>query len=113
MPGTRALTEHEEIRQWAERRRAKPTCVQGTGDRGDVGMIRLDFPGYSGGDSLQEISWDEWFEQFDGSGLALLVQETTADGTQSNFNKLVRRDSVESDETAESRTGDKRRTTSR
>jgi hypothetical protein len=54
-------------------------------------MLRLDFPGYSGADSLQEISWDEWFEKFDDQGLALLYQETTKGGERSNFNKLVSR----------------------
>jgi hypothetical protein len=85
------LTDHDEIRQWAEERHAVPSCVKGTGGGDDTGMIRLDFPGYSGGDSLQAISWDDWFEKFDESNLALLVQETTAGGAQSNFNKLVTR----------------------
>jgi len=90
------LTDHDQIQQWAEARDAKPSCVKNTGGKGDVGMIRLDFPGYSGEDSLQEISWDEWFESFDENGLALLVQETTASGEQSNFNKLVNRTGKES-----------------
>ena len=85
------LTDHDEIRQWAEQRGAQPACVKGTGGRGDTGMIRLDFPGYTGEDSLQEISWDDWFEKFDESGLALMVQDTTAGGQKSNFNKLVKR----------------------
>jgi hypothetical protein len=37
-------------------------------------MIRLDFPGYGGEESLEEISWDEWFDKFDERNLALLVQ---------------------------------------
>ena len=90
-----ALTDHDEIRQWAESRRATPACVKGTGSKDDVGMIRLDFPGFSGGDSLQEISWDEWFTQFDDNGLALLVQDRTASGERSNFNKLVKRENAE------------------
>jgi hypothetical protein len=56
-------------------------------------LLRLDFPGYSGGGSLQEISWDEFFEKFDEEGLALLHQESTAGGQKSNFNKLVARES--------------------
>ena len=54
-------------------------------------MIRLDFPGYSGADSLEPIEWDEWFQKFDENGLALIVQNTTARGQKSNFNKLVKR----------------------
>jgi hypothetical protein len=98
MPRTRAsarpLTEHDEIRRWAEERNAKPAHVKRTGGGDDVGMIRLDFPGYSGSESLEEISWDDWFEKFDERNLALLVQEETAGGQKSNFNKLVSRDTA-------------------
>ena len=58
-------------------------------------MIRLDFPGYSGADSLEEIEWDQFFEKFDEQGLALLVQDKTARGQKSNFNKLVSRQTAE------------------
>jgi ferritin-like metal-binding protein YciE len=86
-----AMTDHDEIRQWAEARGAKPACVKGTGKGGDTGMIRLDFPGYSGAESLQPISWDDWFQKFDEQDLALLHQEKTAGGQKSNFNKLISR----------------------
>ena len=59
-----------------------------------MGMIRLDFPGYSGAQSLEHIDWDEWFQKFDDNNLALLVQEKTARGQQSNFNKLVSRETA-------------------
>ena len=94
--GGQTLTDHAEIRQWAEERGARPTCVKGTGGDDDIGMIQLDFPGYSGEESLQEVSWDEWFEKFDDNDLALIVQETTAEGQKSNFNKLVKRSTAES-----------------
>jgi hypothetical protein len=95
---SRPLTDHEEIRRWAEQRGAKPTCVRGTGGGEDVGMIRLDFPGFSGAGKLEEISWDEWFDKFDESGLALLVQDKTARGQKSNFNKLVSRETARASE---------------
>jgi len=91
---SRPLTDHEEIRRWAEERDASPACVRGTGGSEDIGMIRLDFPGYSGGDSLERIEWDEWFQKFDERRLALLVQEKTARGERSNFNKLVSRETA-------------------
>lgn len=89
---SRPLTDHEEIRRWAEERKAQPACVKGTGDKGDTGMIRLDFPGYSGAESLESISWDDWFEKFDERNLSLLVQDKTSGGQKSNFNKLVSRE---------------------
>src|SRR3954466_6063174 len=88
-------TDHEEIRRWAEERGGRPSTVRGTGGNDDIGILRIDFPGYSGGDSLEEISWDEWFQKFDENGLALLYQETTANGQRSNFNKIVSRETAQ------------------
>ena len=98
-------TDHDEIRRWAEARGAKPARVVNTGSEDpdeDPGIIRLDFPGYSGAGSLEEITWDEWFQAFDDGQLALVYQDTTADGERSNFNKLVGRDTVERREEGES-----------
>ncbi|HEY7388551.1 MAG TPA: ferritin-like domain-containing protein [Bryobacteraceae bacterium] len=92
---SRVLTDPEEIRQWAEERGAQPACVKGTGGRQDVGMIRLDFPGWGSDEKLQPINWDEWTEKFEESGLALIVEEETARGQKSNFNKLVSRKTAE------------------
>jgi hypothetical protein len=85
---------HNQIRRWADARHAHPAHVKGTGRRGDPGMIRLDFPGFSGADKLEEISWDQWFNAFDKNNLALVYQEKTASGKRSNFNKLVGRETV-------------------
>jgi hypothetical protein len=99
-------TDHDTIRRWAEKRGGTPACVLGTGGGGDEGVLRIDLPGYSGEGSLQEISWDEWFEKFDEANLALLYQDTTGDGRPSNFNKLVSRS-----EMRKGQSGAKRRTT--
>ncbi|MGE5054632.1 MAG: hypothetical protein ACM3WP_10745 [Acidobacteriota bacterium] len=93
---SRVLTDHDEIRRWAEERDARPSAVQRTHTDDSVGIIRLDFPGYSGENSLEEIEWDEWFDKFDDNNLALIVQDQTAGGERSNFNKIVSRDSMES-----------------
>ncbi len=105
MARTRAnvTTDHDEIRRWAEERGAEPACVRKTGGKGDIGMIRLDFPGYSGEQSLEHISWDEWFQKFDESGLALLHQDTLATGGKSNFNKLIARETAQAREQGNNR----------
>lgn len=90
-----ATTDHEAIRKWAEARGGRPSRVIGTGSEEDPGIVRIDFPGYSGETKLEEISWDEFFEEFEENDLALVYQEETSGGERSNFNKLVRRDSVE------------------
>ena len=50
---------------------------------------------YSGQDSLEQISWEEWFEKFDENDLALVYQDETADGDKSNLNKLVKRSTID------------------
>jgi len=84
-------TDHDAIRRWAEERGGKPAAVKATESKDDVGILRIDFPGYSGEAELEEISWDEWFEKFEEKKLALVVQEETKGGEPSRFNKLVRR----------------------
>ena len=93
MATSHMTTDHAEIKKWAEARKGKPSAVKDTGKgKDDPGIIRLDFPGYSGGGDLKEISWDEWFEKFEEGKLGLIIQEKTADGKESHFNKLVKRD---------------------
>jgi hypothetical protein len=71
-------------------------------------MIRLDFPGFSGRESLDHISWDEWFKAFDENGLALLHQEKTARGQKSNFNKLISRETAQGQQRGQTRSRSKR-----
>jgi hypothetical protein len=84
-------TDHDTIRTWAEARGGSPATVAGTGDGDEAGVLRIDFPGYSGEDRLEHISWDEFFEKFDEKKLAFLYQEETSKGTESRFFKLVSR----------------------
>lgn len=83
--------DHAEIQQWAVARGAVPAEVASTEIKGQTGILRLEFPqARNANDSaLKEISWDDFFEKFDLSGLALVYQEQTAEGEQSNFNKLI------------------------
>jgi hypothetical protein len=87
---TKTTTDHDEIRRWVEEHDGRPATVASTGDADDPGVLRIDFPG--GSDSLEPISWDDFFEKFDDSGLAFVYQEHKADGSDSTFNKFVRRD---------------------
>ena len=88
MSAAKQTIDHEEIKRWVESHGGQPATVARTRSKSDVGLIRIDFPGFSGEGSLQPISWDEWFSKFDQQGLAFLYQT----GKNTNFNKLVRRD---------------------
>ncbi len=104
---SKITTDHEVIQKWAEERGGKPACVRGTGGKNDIGMLRLDFPGYSGEDKLQPISWEDWFEKFDERQLALVYQDVTSSGQKSNFSKIISRETAEaaSPQPSKTRTG--------
>jgi len=91
---SQTTTDHETIRKWAESRGGKPAAIDGTErSSDDKGLIRLMFPDNQNADDdkLHEISWDDWFEKFEESQLALLYQDETSGGDTSSFNKLVKR----------------------
>ena len=79
-------TNHDEIRQWVEERGGHPAHVKQSGKRSDPGVLRIDYPGYSGGKTLERIDWKTWFDWFDRDKLAFLYQQG-----RSRFSKLVRR----------------------
>ena len=73
---SKTTSNHDEIRQWAQRQGARPSQVRGTG-----GLLRFDLG--EPDERLEEIDWDRFFEVFDGSNLALIYEP---DG---RFNKFV------------------------
>src|SRR5436305_8633187 len=95
MSSSKTTTNHDEIRKWAEARGGKPATVKRTENDGEAGVLRIDFPGYRGAGSLEEISWDEFFAKFDEKNLAFLYQDTTSSGEESRFFKLVSRETAE------------------
>lgn len=86
-----ATTDHVKIREWAESKGGKPAAVERSHEGGDVGIIRIMFPDnpQSEHDNLVEISWEEFFRQFEQSQLALLYEDDNL------FSKIVGRDTVE------------------
>jgi hypothetical protein len=86
-----ATTDHDKIRKWAESHGGKPAAVERTHKGGDVGIVRIMFPERpeSEHEALTEITWDEFFDEFEKRQLALLYEKN------SNFNKIVGRDTVE------------------
>jgi hypothetical protein len=91
MASAKATVDRDEIRKWVEERGGFPAHVKRTGRSKDPGVLRIDYPGYSGQGTLERMSWDEWFEWFDRDKLAFLYQ----DESDSRFSKLVSRDTVD------------------
>lgn len=90
---TNVTVDHDEIRSWVEERGGRPARVKDTG-KGKGGLLRIDYPGFSGEDTLEEITWDEFFAAFEENNLAFLYQDETKAGKESRFSKLIERDST-------------------
>jgi hypothetical protein len=88
---TITTSDHEEIRQWVEEHDGRPASVRGTEGDDDAGVLRIDFPGGAGESELEHIDWEDWFAKFDEQDLDFVYQEHKADGSDSTFFKLVRR----------------------
>lgn len=83
------ITDHKKIRKWIEERQGRPAIVKSSENQ-EGGILRVDFQ--EPDESLQEVSWEEFFEIFEERKLAFLHQDTTAGGKKSRFNKFVERD---------------------
>lgn len=86
---SRFTTDHDEIRRWVEERDGEPARVKGSN------LLRINYEGFSGEETLEAIEWEEFFKVFDENDLIFLYQEETKGGGQSRFSKFVSRDSVE------------------
>lgn len=93
MASTRATIDHEEIREFVDRTGGCPARVKQTGAGEDPGILRIDYPGFSGKDTLEKISWDTFFDWFERNELAFIYQPDSL----TRFNKLVSRDAVDLD----------------
>lgn len=83
-------TDHDTIRRWAEAHKGVPAAVGATHDEDDVGIIRIMFPKAPNSENgaLVEISWEEFFEEFEKRELALLYDP------RSMFSKIISRGSA-------------------
>ncbi|BBK35947.1 hypothetical protein STAQ_10250 [Allostella sp. ATCC 35155] len=88
MSEARTITDHDEIRRWAEERSGVPTIVADTESDDGSGILRFDFGERE--ESLKEIDWEDFFDIFEQRRLALLAQDRV-DGKTSRFFKFVER----------------------
>jgi hypothetical protein len=95
MSESKVTTNHDEIRRWVEERGGTPARVKGTAEEGEGGLLRIDYPGYSGEQRLEKITWEEFFAAFDDNRLAFLYQDKLESGETSRFSKLIDRESAD------------------
>jgi hypothetical protein len=92
---SKTTNDDKEIRKWVEEMGGKPAIVKGTEDKGKgAGLLRIDFigNGEKRDESLEIVSWDQFFKTFEEKKLSFLYQDRTAGGEESRFFKFVNRE---------------------
>jgi hypothetical protein len=95
---TVATRDHELIRRWAQRREAEPATGERTASGeakvsvtdGGAG-IRFNFPATG---RFRPISWDEWFENFEGHDLVFVYERDAPGHSLSYRYRLAKRDAL-------------------
>lgn len=92
MSSSNQTHDHKKIQEWAEERGGVPCKIRDTGKGDDNGVLRIHFPEHSEKDDrFEEISWDDFFENFEENKLDFLYQDKKSDGELSTFHKFVQR----------------------
>ena len=87
----KTTTDRDAIIRWAEARGGHPATVIRTANKREPGILRIDFPGFTGEGTLKPIPWDAWFRKFEERNLAFLHQDRAPNGKLSRFFKLIKR----------------------
>lgn len=83
-------TNHALIRDWVDDHDGYPAHVQQSESEGDEGLLRVGF-GDTEEESLKEITWEEFFEEFEEKDLAFAYREHVPE-EESPTIRLVKRD---------------------
>ena len=88
MSDTNKTTDHNKIKEWVSAHDGVPTVIEDTDSGNSAGVLRIHFPKASSDNKFKEISWEEFFKQFEDNDLAFLYQ----DKDDSTFHKFVSRE---------------------
>lgn len=84
----RTTTDQELVRALVEDRDGYPAHLASSEGEGDRGLLQIGFADDEG-DELKEISWEQFFEEFEGKDLAFTYREG---GEEDDFTYLRQRD---------------------
>lgn len=79
---------HNEIREWIKLRGGRPALVPNTISDDGTGLLRIDF-GEDDSEPEEEANLEDFFNTFGKKRLTFLYRDTTADGSESRYFKLV------------------------
>jgi hypothetical protein len=75
-----------------EARGGCPARVKGTGRGTNPGLLRIDYPGFRGQESLEPITWQQFFKGLDENDLVFVYQNNMRAAAQSRLSKLTAED---------------------
>lgn len=87
---SKQTTDHDTIKKWVEARQGRPAMVEATDQGKDGGVLRIKFQDHTK-ETLEEISWDQFFRIFDENNLQFLYQENTREGNEIRFFKFTKK----------------------
>jgi hypothetical protein len=89
---SKITTNHEVIRRWVEERGGLPAAMkQEVYASAGEAILRIDFTPAGDAETLEMISWNEFFRKFEEDRLAFLYQETAPNGQLSHQAKFISR----------------------
>lgn len=97
MLGKVFTTDHQKIKQWAEKHQARPVLIDDPNAGADDPMIRLDFPGSFDNQDIadsktHEIDWDQFFKLFEELNLAFVLSDQEITDPSEKFKFVKRQD---------------------
>lgn len=85
--GEKTTTNHEEVKTWVDSKQGRPARSKTATGR-DGTSLKIIFPGNTD-KNLMEITWEEFFDEFDRDELAFVYQE----GGRDRYCRIIRRSS--------------------
>lgn len=69
--------DHTTIQKWTEERQGQPAVLNASTNDNVIGVLRIKFPNNTA--DLKVISWNEFFSEFDASGMMFLCSDEPGD----------------------------------
>jgi hypothetical protein len=91
MSSSNQTHDHQVIRRWAEQRKGIPCRMTGAEANGGEGILKIHFSEHGKQEDLEEITWADFFNDFEKEELDFLYKDRNANGQLSNFYQLVAR----------------------
>lgn len=89
-------TNHDTIVHWASNRDAKPIRLREENSTPGLGPIQIAFKDDQIPDHAEEITWEEFLDDFENRKLAFVYRENEATGEVSKFYRIVKREDYQS-----------------